>query len=285
MQATRTPRYAPVVTHEMFRALVPSYAAGALDAPEAEAARGHLAECRACLVEFLARPPRAGQVEGPQKPPVGVRPAVTVSAALAFALAIGTLVTSSYERERAGTRQATLRRRFDGLARKLARARTETRAQAERLRVAEDTRREVEAALADAEGRAATLASSVPAALLRSPGLQLMPLTPVAPFHDAGGHVLWHPGDETMLLYAHGLPAVPPDSPYHVRLFFGGHLLRSGPSFKPTTPEGDVAVAIPLSHPPVGLRKIEVVWGEPPPVIVLLGRTASQETRPASSRG
>src|SRR5689334_1822671 len=39
---------------------------------------------------------------------------------------------------------------------------------------------------------------------VEAPGVELLRLGPVAPFHDVRGHALWHPGAERILLYAYG---------------------------------------------------------------------------------
>src|SRR5439155_1307054 len=51
-----------------------------------------------------------------------------------------------------------------------------------------------------------------------APGVDLLPLHPVVPFRDVRGHALWHPGGDTVILYAFNLPPLATGQTYRVRL-------------------------------------------------------------------
>ena len=94
--------------------------------------------------------------------------------------------------------------------------------------------------------------------LAATPGVELVRLKPIAPVADAGGHVLWHPARDTILLYAFDLPPLPEGHRYRVRLRLGDGRVEDGPVFRPG-PRGDVALPIRLSSSPAHLREVQVV--------------------------
>ena len=75
---------------------------------------------------------------------------------------------------------------------------------------------------------------------------------------DAGGHVLWHPARDTILLYAFDLPPLPEGNHYRVRLRLGDGRVEDGPVFRPG-PRGDVALPIRLTGGAAHLREVQVV--------------------------
>ncbi len=107
------------------------------------------------------------------------------------------------------------------------------------------------------------------AALLGAPGLEVLPLAAVAPFRDPRGHVLWHPTQDTVLLYASGLPLLPAGSSYQVRLAFDEGREQAGPSFRPDG-RGALALAIPLGRAAERLHAVRVLL-EPAAEPVLAG--------------
>jgi outer membrane murein-binding lipoprotein Lpp len=107
------------------------------------------------------------------------------------------------------------------------------------------------------------------AALLGAPGLEVLPLAPVAPFHDVRGHVLWRPTHDSVLLYASGLPRLPAGSTYQVHLAFDEGGEQAGPSFRPDG-DGALALAIPLGRAAERLRVVRVLL-EPAAEPVLAG--------------
>jgi hypothetical protein len=76
----------------------------------------------------------------------------------------------------------------------------------------------------EAELAGGRLASEV----IAGEGLELRALRPAAPFQTVRGHVLWRPADGEMVVYAFGLPGVPPDAAYEARAIVGhGRVLSS----------------------------------------------------------
>jgi len=100
--------------------------------------------------------------------------------------------------------------------------------------------------------------------LLSSPGAELLRLEPVAPYRDARGHLLWHPGHAAALLYAFDLPANR-GVRYRVHLLVDGDRRPVGAAFSPG-PRGDVALALRIDAPAARVRGVEIVLdhaGEP----------------------
>src|SRR5439155_1224322 len=105
--------------------------------------------------------------------------------------------------------------------------------------------------------------------VLGAPGLEVLQLAAVAPFRDVRGHVLWHPTQDTVLLYASGLPLLPAGSSYQVRLAFDEDREQAGPSFRPDG-RGALALAIPLGRAAERLHAVRVLL-EPAAEPVLAG--------------
>ena len=106
--------------------------------------------------------------------------------------------------------------------------------------------------------------------LLATPGVELMRLRAVAPFHDVHGHVIWHPARTALLLYAFSLPPAPAGGGYRVRVALDDGRLEAGPAFTPG-PRGDAALPVRLSTDATHLRAVEVVL-DPAAEPVLAGR-------------
>jgi len=173
--------------------------------------------------------------------------------------------------------RAELATRVDGLAHDREAARDEATRQAEAVRATAEENASLTAELEAARGRIATLTRSVQRRdseiaqlvtgvdeqravhdLAATPGVELVRLKPIAPVADAGGHVLWHPARDTILLYAFDLPPLPEGNHYRVRLRLGDGRVEDGPVFRPG-PRGDVALPIRLSGGAAHLREVQVV--------------------------
>jgi hypothetical protein len=116
------------------------------------------------------------------------------------------------QRRVADAEQAMLARGADEAAQQAAVLRDELRVRHRRL------------ARLEAELAGGRLASEV----IAGEGLELRALRPAAPFQSVRGHVLWRPADGEMVVYAFGLPAVPPDVAYEARVIVGhGRVLSS----------------------------------------------------------
>ena len=123
-----------------------------------------------------------------------------------------------WQRRVADAEQAVLARGADEAAEEAATLREELRVRRRRLV-------QLEAELAG--GR---LASDV----IAGEGLELRALRPAAPFRSVRGHVLWRPADGEMVVYAFGLPAVPPGVDYEARVIVGrGRVFNSRLSRRP----------------------------------------------------
>jgi len=107
------------------------------------------------------------------------------------------------------------------------------------------------------------------AALLGAPGLEVLPLAAVAPFREGRGHVLWQPTQNTVLVYASGLPPLRPGNTYQVRLAFDEGGEQAGPSFRPDG-RGALALAIRLGRAAERLHAVRVLL-EPAAEPVLAG--------------
>ena len=103
--------------------------------------------------------------------------------------------------------------------------------------------------------------------LLAAPGLQLMPLAAVPPYHDARGHVLWDPERDTLLVFAFGLL---PERTYRVEVVGEGGLLAARQAL-PSGSRGEAAVPLHLPGPAGGVRALQIVL-DPPGRAVLAGR-------------
>ena len=106
--------------------------------------------------------------------------------------------------------------------------------------------------------RSTTDAQGTLAALLAAPGLEVLRLSAVPPFRDAHGHVLWHPGGDTVLLYASGLPPLPVGRSYQVHLDFDDGRQEEGPSLVPDV-RGTLLLSIPLGAVAERLRSLMVL--------------------------
>lgn len=183
------------MTHDALRALLPPYAAGELNEPDAEFVRAHLASgCAACLNDIYSRPvglpvpppaapaparpvPFAAPVAAPARRNVLV-PVLAGLLALALAIVGGCLwlIAGLQAREAArvrdldrvatllnevDARRAELGTRLDALAGELAAARADARTQAEAARTAADANADLAHQLEAAETRIATLSRGV----------------------------------------------------------------------------------------------------------------------------
>jgi len=295
------------VTHEELRPLLADYAAGTLDEAGCEAVRRHLAGgCVACLRDVFDRPvglPRtpaspAAPAPRPAPPRRGLRVlAVGMGIALA-ALGVraiselrGTAArVSALETQRGAlsARVAALEHDAEAARRELEAARAEAAELARAVHATAEADAEQRRQLEGAEARAAGLARMLGArqrevrrlrteadargtlaALLGAPGLEVLPLAAVAPFRDVRGHVLWHPTQDTVLLYASGLPLLPAGSSYQVRLAFDEDGEQAGPSFRPDG-RGALALAIRLGRAAERLHAVRVLL-EPAAEPVLAG--------------
>ncbi len=106
--------------------------------------------------------------------------------------------------------------------------------------------------------------------LLATPGIEVLPLKPVAPFRDVRGQVLWHPGRDTVVVYAFGLPPLAARSTYRVRLGLDDGRQVAGPVFRVDT-QSDIAVPVRLDATGARLKEVEVVI-DPAAQPVLAGR-------------
>ena len=293
------------VTHEELRPLLADYAAGTLDEAGCEAVRRHLAGgCVACLRDVFDRP--VGLPRTPASPPAPApRPAprrrglrvlaLAVGLGLALAAPIAALRgtaarVSALETQRGAlsARVAALEHDVEAARRELEAARAEAAELARAVHATAEAdaeqRRQLEAAEARAAGLARMLgarqrevrrlrteadAHGTLAALLGAPGLEVLPLAAVAPFRDPRGHVLWHPTQDTVLLYASGLPLLPASSSYQVRLAFDEGREQAGPSFRPDG-RGALALAIRLGRAAERLHAVRVLL-EPAAEPVLAG--------------
>jgi hypothetical protein len=109
--------------------------------------------------------------------------------------------------------------------------------------------------------------------LLATPGMEVLPLKPVAPFRDVRGQALWHPGRDTVLVYAFGLPPLAARSTYRIRVALDDGRQVPGPAFRVDT-RSDIAVPVRLEANGARLKEIEVVI-DPAAQRVLAGRRAA----------
>jgi len=106
--------------------------------------------------------------------------------------------------------------------------------------------------------RSTTEAQGTLAALLAAPGLEVLRLSAVPPFRDAHGHVFWHPGGDTVLLYASGLPPLPVGRSYQVRLDLDDGRQEDGPSLVPDA-RGTLVLSVRLGSVAERLRSLIVL--------------------------
>jgi hypothetical protein len=273
------------------------------------------AGCASCLTEVFRRPvglPRA--VEGVPVPRRSARAsglaaaAVTVLALGVVAFAGWTLGEFRRQREAArvdadrlterlvedGAARGVLAARVERLARDVEAARAEASAQAETARsnaeasAALQDQLDAAAARIDAltrglrrrEGQVDRLRADVGEGravrdLLGTPGAQLVALGAVAPFRDVRGHVLWHPGQDEVLLYAFQLPPLPDGTRYHVRVTLDDGRVEEGPSFRPGD-GGRATQRVRLGGASSPLREIRVLL-DPAGQPVLAGRVLPPE--------
>lgn len=293
------------VSHEGVRALLPAYAAGALEEVGSEAVQAHLAAgCAECLEEVFRHPvglPR--EAVGVAAVPARTAPwrrAAVLAAVLAglYAGLAAWLVAAERGRVRAEreaadlagqlgaieARRAALEERVDVLGRELAGARAEAGRQADAVRATAEESAEVRRQLELAEERITALARSLrrrdrevdrllsaatERELLAAPGAELLRLEPVAPFRDVQGHVLWEPARDTIVLHAFGLPG---GRRYAVRLGVDDGSWQRGPAFWPEA-EGTAVVSIRLPVAPDRLRAVEVVLEPAAQAVLAGGRT------------
>ena len=190
------------------------------------------------------------------------------------------------------TARAELNTRIEALAQDREAAREEATRQAEAVRATAEENASLAAELEAARARIAALSRGVQRRdteiaqllaggdeqrtmreLAATPGLELVRLRPVPPVTGAGGHVLWHPARDTLVLYAFDLPPLAEGARYRVRLRLGDGRVEEGPVFRPG-PRGDVALPVRVNGGPVPLREVQVVrdgTAEP----VLAGQTRS----------
>ena len=190
------------------------------------------------------------------------------------------------------TARAELNTRIEALGQDREAAREEAVRQAEAVRATAEENASLKAELEAARARIATLSRGVQRRdteisqllaggdeervmreLAATPGLELVRLRPIPPVTDAGGHVLWHPARDTLVLYAFDLPPLAEGARYRVRLRLGDGRVEEGPVFRPG-PRGDVALPIRVNGGPLPLREVQVVrdaTAEP----VLVGQTRS----------
>jgi hypothetical protein len=116
---------------------------------------------------------------------------------------------------------------------------------------------------------------SVAEALIASPGTQLVALEPAPPFHDVRGHVLWHPAQDELILYAFDLPPLPDGAGYRIRLTFEGERVEERLAFRAPA-SGRMVQPVALAGASARLRVVEVVL-EPAGRAVLAGRTRPSE--------
>jgi hypothetical protein len=253
-----------VLGHDEIVASLAAYAEGTLEPARTRTVQLHLATgCPGCVASLFAAPvglERPVMAEPQHEERAARRSSVwTVAGALALLAAVAG-ASGAVVRERAlRMRERELRTR--SVAETLARVREATEIAADlrdRLLVAKATLRwqrrvadREQEALArgadEAEQQAETLREELRAGKRRlanleaelaggrlandaiaGEGLELRELRPAAPFRSVRGHVLWRPADGEMVVYAFGLPAVPPDVSYEARVIIGpGRTLSS----------------------------------------------------------
>jgi hypothetical protein len=322
------------VTHEDLRALLPAYAAGALDTEVFESVRAHLASgCLLCLQEVYDRPvglPRTAFREAPEPapaqpppeptppPPVANPPVPTVrhvglvAAVVVLGLALAACVTwmivelqTRLASEQATAARATARLGEAETARAALTARIEALAQAadvahdaaSRETAAErEAHAEVAAELEAAREQIATLTRTLKRRegdlermrlgldgrdtlhdLVATPGLDLLRLRPVAPFRDVRAHALWRPGARSLLVYAFGLPTLPTEATYRVRIALDQ--AQNAERTLTPTPKGEATAAITFDHPPTHIQDIQILLD--PPGKQVLAWTPAEWTAPS----
>jgi len=107
--------------------------------------------------------------------------------------------------------------------------------------------------------------------LAATPGLRMLRLTPVTPFDDVRGHLLWHPTRTELLLYAFDLPMPAGGARYHVRVTLEDGSVEDGRVVEPDA-RGDVALIIRPSGAGWRVREVELVHDSTART-VLVGRT------------
>jgi hypothetical protein len=240
------------VRHDEIAGDLAAYAAGTLAADRLPTVQAHLASCRGCLMEVFEAPvgsPRPlADLAGHDRPSSSAGILMLLGLVVAIAAAGGLIArerqlrTSSVAETLARVHEAadaqaalrdrllvakavlrTQRRIADAEQDDLARGADEAAQQAADLRNELRTRRARLSQL-EAELAGGRLASEV----IAGEGLELRALRPAAPFQTVRGHVLWRPADGEMVVYAFGLPGVPPDAAYEARAIVGhGRILGS----------------------------------------------------------
>ena len=237
--------------HDDVAAHLAAYAAGTLEDGMARAVQAHLTTgCRTCMLSVFEAPvgrPRPASASTRRAASAWARPAVLVLIAMVGAttgLVVrerqlrARSVAERFDRLREAAQIAedlrdrllvakavlrSQRRVADAEQAVLARGADEAAQEAAALREELRMRRQRLAAL-EAEVAGGRLASDVIAGV----GLELRALRPAPPFRSVRGHVLWRPADGEMVVYAFGLPTVPPGTDYEARVIVGeGRVLSS----------------------------------------------------------
>lgn len=287
------------VTHERLRALLASYAAAVLPEADAEAVRAHLQTgCPDCLADFYRLP--VGLV--PRK--LGRSWAASGVAAAAAGLAIALAATLGWLVRDIGARGAEQRAVAVALTDRLGGLEGRQGALAARVEALDARRAEVAARAAEVEAIRAQLERLVSEAnqnrrassphprrradverllggvddtrllrdLVRSPGLQLLPLASTTPSSPVYGHALYQPERSTVLLVVFGLPQPTAGAGYRARA-----LAAAAPPvevrFRPGK-GGEIAVPLRFEGPQGDLERLDILR-EPGDESVLVWRRGS----------
>ena len=191
----------------------------------------------------------------------------------------------------AETVRRELTARVHALEREVAVAQSEASRQADAVRETAETNARLQSELEAARERIAMLTRSIRRrdseidrllqgfdderalyGLLATPGMEVMPLKPVAPFRDVRGQVLWHPARDTVLVYAFGLPPLASASTYRVRVVLDDGRQVPGPSLRVDS-HRDIAFPVRLEAAGARLKEVEILI-DPAAQPVLAGRRA-----------
>lgn len=127
----------------------------------------------------------------------------------------------------------------------------EAQLQAAKRRVDELDRKQLMAPL-----RSRRPESTAAESMLAAPDARLMPLRPVGMFQDVRGHVVWRPGSGGVVVYGFGLPRLPHERTYNVRVDVGGGEAVTIPKLRPDE-RGRMIVPVRLpsgAHAVTGVR-------------------------------
>jgi len=111
--------------------------------------------------------------------------------------------------------------------------------------------------------------------LLGTPGIEVLPLKPVAPFRDVRGQVLWHPARDTVVVYAFGLPPLASGSTYRVRVVLDDGRQIPGLALR-ADGHRDVVMSVRLDAAGARLKEVEIVI-DPAAQAVLAGRRGAPD--------